>query len=261
VAEAAPPLEEHETPVETAVAPALVRPEPTTVRPPLIVVASSEAAVAKAPPVVAPPPTAAPAVVQAVAPVVVTPPSPPEPTSVGAALRVGGIREPKSITVGEDTWVLDPERDAYHGPATLKPLAAALRAPLSSLQAVDVVALEKARRTPTQPLARLRWYAGLLAAPGRLREGLDPNGRYMLSRWPQIEREFPRHFRIATAMMKQPGSLSEIAEASGAPLADVADFINASDALGIVAITADPLEASETPRGGMMSRIRKPFGR
>lgn len=183
------------------------------------------------------------------------------PVTIGEALRKGSIAAPVRITVGEEAWVIDPEREAYHGTEKLKPLAEALGQGLDALGPVDVIALETARRSPAQPLARLRWFAGLMVTPGRLHDGLASDSRYMLSRWPQIEREFPRHFRIATAMMKQPGTLSEIATACGVPEPDVADFINAGDAIGIVQISGDRLEASEVSRGGVMSRIRRPFGR
>ena len=56
---------------------------------------------------------------------------------------------------------------------------------------------------------------------GRLRAGLDPHATYKLSRWPQSEREFPKHFRIATVMLKQAHLLDEIASESGAGVADV----------------------------------------
>ncbi|HET8899669.1 MAG TPA: hypothetical protein VFN09_12935 [Rhodanobacteraceae bacterium] len=181
--------------------------------------------------------------------------------SLGDALRRGGIAAPLRVTVGEDSWVLDPEQETYHGPATLKPLKDAMQRPLDRFAAVDVVALAAARKTPSQPLSRLRWYAGLLAAPGQLHDGLAVDGRYMLARWPQIEREFPRHFRIATAMMKQPGTVQEIATASGAPEPDVADFINASEAVGIVVGAGDLVAGDAARAGGVMSRIRNPFGR
>ena len=51
---------------------------------------------------------------------------------------------------------------------------------------------------------------------------------------PQIEREYPKHFRIATVMMKGPAKLTEIAEQSGASLGDVTDFVNAGLATGVV---------------------------
>jgi hypothetical protein len=65
--------------------------------------------------------------------------------------------------------------------------------------------------------------------------GIDPNSLFKLNKWPQTEREFPKHFRIATVMMKGPAKLTDIAEQSGVPLAEVTDFVNASLATGYAA--------------------------
>lgn len=217
-----------------------------------------------APAVVEPPVTAEPVAPVAAVPVVpIAPPAPvptPVVTTLAEALRAQTLRRPVKFTAGDATWVIDPERDTYYGGAKLKALQATLKQRLDALEPASIEVLEKARRTAPQPLARLRWFAGLLVSPGHLRDGLDPHVRYRLTRWPQIEREFPRHFRIATAMMKGPGTVAEIAMASGAPDAEVADFINAGDAIGIVT-SALAAAAEEATQGGVMSRLRLPFGR
>ena len=66
--------------------------------------------------------------------------------------------------------------------------------------------------------------------------GTSPNAKFKLIKWPQSEREFPKHFRIATVMMKGPASLTEIAEQSGASLAEVTDFVNANLATGYAGV-------------------------
>ena len=102
------------------------------------------------------------------------------------------------------------------------------------LRAVDDAtwAADSASAGAAQPLARLRWLGGLLAGKGALLPGHDPDGRYVLNKWPQTEREYPKHFRIATAMMKGPATLAEIAAASGIRVAEVVDFVNANLATG-----------------------------
>src|SRR6185437_9899238 len=78
----------------------------------------------------------------------------------------------------------------------------------------------------------------------------------------QTEREFPRHFRIATAMMKQSAVPADIAQASGTPVDDVIDYINASLAAGWLAVERDEpaqAEADAASRGNVLSRLRKPF--
>jgi hypothetical protein len=106
-------------------------------------------------------------------------------------------------------------------------------------------------------LSRLVWFGGLLASQGVLAAGYDPQARYQLLKWPQTEREFPKHFRIATAMMKAPATLAEIAEASGVPLADVTDFLNASLATGFAGPYREPEPETEPPKpGGLFGRLR-----
>src|SRR3546814_16470166 len=88
--------------------------------------------------------------------------------------------------------------------------------------------------------------------------GYDPDGCYKRNKWPQTEREYPRHFRIATAMMKGPATLAEIAGASGMPVADVADFVNASLATGFadIAPNTPPEPAEPAKPTGLFGRLR-----
>src|SRR3546814_15531102 len=94
---------------------------------------------------------------------------------------------------------------------------------------------------------------------GELLPGYDPDGSYKLNKWPQTEREYPRHFRIATAMMKGPATLAEIAGASGMPVADVADFVNASLATGFADIAPhtppEPAEPAKIGRASCRERV------
>ncbi|MGB8633848.1 MAG: hypothetical protein WCD66_09620 [Rhodanobacteraceae bacterium] len=184
------------------------------------------------------------------------------PETVRAWLLSGPLDRSVRLSVADDTWVVDADRETYYGPAKLKLLGDALDQPIESLKDVDVTELEKARKGSAQPLSRLRWYAGLTSSPGNLNPALRAGESYKLARWPQIEREFPRHFRIATAMMKQAGSVAELAAASGAPEADVADFINASHAIGIVESPGVAYDAPHSAQlGGVMSRLRSSLGR
>lgn len=110
----------------------------------------------------------------------------------------------------------------------------------------------------TQPISRLVWLAGLGGFGGSLCPALAGQGRFKLAKWPQTEREFPRHLRIATALLKQFGSVEEMAAASGAAAADVADYINACHAAGVLEIEhpqASP--GTESAKGGLLSRLRR----
>jgi hypothetical protein len=187
---------------------------------------------------------------------------PPAPATLGARLLAGGIERPLRIE-GSDGIVLqlDPEHGGYYGPLTLKSLQPLLSLQADAAQPLDEAALARARLAPALPLTRLLWFAALCATPGRLADGLDPSVPYRLTRWPQIEREFPRHFRIATTMMKQPGTLEAVAAAANAPIGDVADFINAYCMAGYVAAETPAAENAGEASTGMLSRLRRPFAR
>ncbi len=159
-------------------------------------------------------------------------------------------------------FVFDADARTYHGPATLKPLAPAFARPLprEALAALDPPAwtAATARLGAAQPLSRLQWLGGLLAGNGGLLPGLDPAGRYRLAKWPQTEREYPKHFRLATAMMKGPTTVPALAAASGVTDAEAADFINANLATGYAEVVPDQApESAEPPKsGGLFGRIR-----
>lgn len=159
--------------------------------------------------------------------------------------------------------LIDPRSKVYHGPSTLKPLLACFEGTLliEDFQTPDAAAweAEAAKLGTAQPLARLQWLGGLLAGGGELTPGNDSNGQYRLTKWPQTEREYPKHFRIATAMMKGPSTLDEVAAASGVDRAEIADFINANLATGYAELVLPPAPEPETPvkaSGGLFGRMR-----
>ncbi len=160
--------------------------------------------------------------------------------------------------------VVDPERNAYYFASTsLKPMTALLQQSAAALQPVYSAALSAAREgAVTQPLPRLLWFAGLVATPGILARRLGRDERYRLTRWPETEREFPKHFRIAKAMMKDPVTPAKIASAAGVPLEDVIDYINASFAAGRLEAVSElpPVEEAPAPRrNGLMAMLNKPL--
>lgn len=172
-----------------------------------------------------------------------------------------GRRRFRSDT-GPTLW-LDFDAQHYHGPTTLKPLTqyfngTVVRDAFEPVEA-DTWAADAVAAGPAQPLPRLLWLGGLLAGDGTLAPGHDPDARYQLSRWPQTEREYPRHFRIATAMMKGPATLDEIIVASGVPAEEVIRFVNANLATGYAAPFVEAPEPVETPErsGGFFSRLRR----
>lgn len=161
---------------------------------------------------------------------------------------------------GLPTLFLDPHHRNWHTESTLKTLSGWCTRALSSL---DVQSAEDAQfpaataKMPGQPYARLKWLAHLVNGEGRLEPGLDVNARYKLARWPTSEREFPKHFRIATVMLKQASTLDEIAAQSGATIAEVADFINAYHAIGYIEHDQPESAQEDTRRSGLFGRTRK----
>lgn len=169
----------------------------------------------------------------------------------------GRVRFERNGTV----LLIDTEHRQYHGPGTLKALTGHFDGAVTAadLQPVDAAAWSSQAAASGEPqsLARLLWYGALLAGHGTLAAGFDPDGRYQMLKWPQTEREFPKHFRIATAMMKGPATLAEIAEASGVPTTDIADFINANLATGFAEPYRKPEPEIEPPKSGsLFGRLR-----
>lgn len=243
----------------TSVAPALSRPEPITAPVPAVAAETPVARPAAEAPIARPAPEPMP--VPAAPPEPVAPPREP---MLGDYLVAGALPGPvKLILPDAPPLVLDPQSRTYLGPAALKGFVpygkAVIRA--DGWTAVTPHEFErlKAELGGAQPYVRLQWLAALVAGEGRLAPGYDPNLKFKLLKWPQIEREFPKHFRIATAMMKGPQLLTEIADASTVPLAEVTDFVNANLATGMAemeapATPADPNAAAA--RGGLLGRLR-----
>ncbi len=158
--------------------------------------------------------------------------------------------------------LIDADARQYFAAAALKPLSTAISGAIvrEDFEPVSGAtwATETAALGAPQPLNRLQWYGGLVAGKGNLLSEFDPDGRYKLSKWPQTEREFPKHFRIATAMMKGPAKLDEVASASGVPLGDVTDFVNASLVSGYAEFVPEPSPEPAEPQkpAGLFGRLR-----
>lgn len=149
--------------------------------------------------------------------------------------------------------VIDPKLDRWFGDTALKPLATLLLEPCSAATIPDAEALAAADSAQAQGLSRLRWYAALISRPGALPQGAQEGSLLHLTRWPEIEREFPRHFRIASALMRRPSTLAEIAEQTGVDVADVADFARAAQARGMLEVLP-PSNAAQVDQAPLAAR-------
>lgn len=190
------------------------------------------------------------------------PSAPVEPRTLAEWLVSGRLSGHLRFDRNGTSLLMDTVQRHYHGPTTLKAMSAhfAGEVTLADFQPLDEAAWASQSATlgEAQPLSRLVWFGGLLASQGTLAPGYDPEARYRLLKWPQTEREYPRHFRIATAMMKGPATLTEIAEASGVPVKDVTDFVNASLATRFAEPFDEPEPDVEPPTkpGGLFGLLR-----
>lgn len=153
--------------------------------------------------------------------------------------------------------VLDVDTGYYYGPPTLKPLIPLFE---KQLHQADFQALtgsdDPEEAGSEQQLARLVWFATLLRGRGRLLPQHNPDAHYRLLKWVQTEREYPKHLRIASVLLKAPASIAEIAEAATASQAEVADFLNACLAIGSAeAVLPEPEAAPEPARPGLLERL------
>ena len=214
---------------------------------------------AEAPSAAPPAPSAAtPATPPAPAP---TSPPPPRDRTLLDWLAPGQLQGRVRVQRDGTSLLLDVAQQLYFGPGTLKPLTSHVESVLKQddFAAVDPAQWERdtAALGQGQPLSRLLWFCALQAGKGKLMPGFDEQGRYRLLKWPQTEREFPKHFRIATAMMKGPATLEEVTTACGVTAAEVADFVNANLATGYAEPYREPEPEPEPQKsGGLFGRLR-----
>lgn len=238
------------TPIRAAAAAAAATPPPTTAKP---VAEAVRSAAQEAP--TRPPPVAQP----------VGPPAPAHAASLLELLEREGEGSPLAQRLrlqaeGLPEILLDPRERTWHSSSSLKGLSGWATRSLRADDARHVSDGDFAAASaslPSHPLARLKWLVHLVRGDGQLESTLDPAARYKLTRWPQSEREFPKHFRIATMMLKSAAPLEEIAELSGASVADVANFINAYHALGFIEPETAERGQDDGRRSGLFGRMKK----
>ena len=182
------------------------------------------------------------------------------PTLLVDFLHGGALSGPVAYAMDDgQRLILDPSSETYFGVNALKPLLQVLTRTVTETDLVrqEGAQWERVRQADPvrHPWSRLLWLAALHAGQGSV-IGFGPEQVFKQTRWPQIEREFPRHFRIATALMRQAGTVEAIAGQSGAPGSEVADLINAYLLTGHVEAEGVDAQRLTSARKALWARLR-----
>src|SRR5690606_30320943 len=138
-------------------------------------------------------------------PVPVSAPSAPDEHRLAGLLRPGALPGPVLIQFDDGPpLLLEPGSQGYFAGPALNPLLPYTTVMLRDGDLRPVTPSElpalATRLGASQPFSRLAWLCALGGSGGALLPGYGPNDRYKLLKWPQTEREWPKHFRIATVM-------------------------------------------------------------
>ena len=168
-------------------------------------------------------------------------------------LTGNAVRVPVKLQLpGAPVLALDPVSGTYGGSATLKPLLPYVEAVIreGQFEAIDNLEFERIAKATggAQPYMRLLWLCGLSVGNGHLLPGYAAGKKYVLTKWPQIEREYPKHFRLATVMMKGPATVREIAEQAGVGESEATDFVNAGLVSGAVVVEGTSTATGDVPK-------------
>jgi hypothetical protein len=149
--------------------------------------------------------------------------------------------------------VLDPKERVYHCSASLVALEPYCRLQMKRSYWVPLTSADLAvvrGESAPQPYDRLRWLDALVKGSGTLARHLDPGGVYRLRQWFRVAHDFPRAYRISATLLR-PARLHEVAAATGLPMGEVFDVVNAWDAIGYVECQPrERLRGGEPPPGG-----------
>lgn len=154
-----------------------------------------------------------------------------------------------AIAAGEDVvfaasgkiWAgVSPQAQSYYADAPVEDLLPLLRAKPEDIRSRHVD-LAKAPDSPTgrqvksHPLAELLWHASLAVSQGRLLAGCHADDVVRLRHWPQVPHaNYANYLRVVAFMNHNAASLQSIAEHTGVPIAEVFDFHNACEAIGLI---------------------------
>ena len=122
---------------------------------------------------------------------------------------------------------LDRAHDQFYSGGKIDELLPYAQRPISPSDIQTIAAVPAAGSQSAYPLHRLAWILGYGLGEGILLADYSANDKYRLTHWPHIERRFPDHFKLATLLMRDALSLSELVEKSGIKQSEVCNFLNA----------------------------------
>lgn len=162
---------------------------------------------------------------------------------------------------GAPPLALDPKNRIAHASATLGALTAYCHARWRLCDWQPLTTAELAEIRATQPgLAydQLIWLNALLHSGGALARHLDPGGMYRLRQPFAVDADLAAASRIAPVLLQR-SRLHEVAAAAAVPMADVFDFVNACDAIGLIEWQPRPRREFDEPRPSLLQRLRNSF--
>ena len=135
-------------------------------------------------------------------------------------------------------------------------LAPMFRTPVAQLRVERVD--EASTSLAWKPLELLLWNGALMVSR-HLLQGLDPDARYSLTRWPNFKslRHGPEHYKMSAFMTRNPAAtIDGIAAFTGVPADDVVAFLNATFACGLLR-QESASDTTTAPRAGSSSGKKK----
>ncbi len=150
-----------------------------------------------------------------------------------------------SSPTGSNELYIDLVGKVYYCQASLKDLGVCLG--VEDAIAIHIVSqtewdgVLECTTLPARPLNNLIWYVAFKLSNGRLLRGHSSQDSVYLTRWPDLGvQDCGRYVKLAAFMRNNAVCLTEVAEKTATPLAEVYNFYNACYLIGIVEQTEQP---------------------
>lgn len=174
---------------------------------------------------------------------------------------VAASREVLFVLPGNTWLAVSPQAQRYYTTSSAEGLLPLLQAGAGAIQVRDLniekmLASPMGQETLASPLGELIWHATLASSGGRLLVNRQAEDVVRLKHWPQVAHlpSYRKFLRLAAFMNHNAASLESIADHTGTPLADVFDFHNACEALGLLERHVQP-ELVKKPTEGLVKDL------